>query len=173
MTFNARSAEFFQLAALLLAVVLFYLVVIPAGVTDPEGFGIDEGLPPSFSPRLVAWMAMALMVVRAATLLLFGDPTSPGADPADVPGPERQGDGDLSTRAVIGVVLALVYSLALVPHLGFVTGSLLLMPALLLAMGERRFVPLTIYPAIVVLAVWALFEQLLAIRLPPAALFTS
>ena len=40
------------LAVLLVADVLFYIVVIPAGISDPAGFGLEEGLPPSFSARV-------------------------------------------------------------------------------------------------------------------------
>jgi hypothetical protein len=178
MSLNARQVEFFQLGLLLFAVLIFYLIVIPAGVADPEGYGMDEGLPPSFSPRLVAWLAAGLMVGRLLQLALRGaDPVGRGGA-ANVAEPDNEGfDGQdsatLSMRAIIGVVIALIYSLGLVPYLGFIISSGLLMPALLLAMGERRIVPLTVYPAIVVLAVWLLFEQLLAIRLPPATLFAS
>jgi hypothetical protein len=180
MSLNARQVEFFQLGLLLFAVLLFYLIVIPVGVADPEGYGMDEGLPPSFSPRLVAWLAAGLMVGRFLQLALRGaDPVGcEGAANAaetdtDNEGFDGQDSGALSMRAITGVVIALIYSLGLVPYLGFIISSGLLMPALLLAMGERRIVPLTVYPAIVVLAVWLLFEQLLAIRLPPATLFAS
>ena len=67
---DTAGTEILQLVILLGVVAVFYFFLIPAGVTDPEGYGLDQGLPPSFSPKLVAALAALLMLVRLGKLLL-------------------------------------------------------------------------------------------------------
>ena len=45
-TFARARGEIALLALLLLADAVFYFVVIPAGIADPDDFGLDQGLPP-------------------------------------------------------------------------------------------------------------------------------
>ena len=54
---NHRT-ELYQIAILLIAVSGFYFLLIPTGIIDPEGMSLDQGLPPSFSARLVAALAI-------------------------------------------------------------------------------------------------------------------
>ena len=56
--------EIVLLAVLLIADALFYAVVIPYGIADPAGFGLDEGLPPSFPARVAAGLLALVMVAR-------------------------------------------------------------------------------------------------------------
>ena len=65
---GAAKAEWVQLTILLLADVLFYFLIIPGSIVDPDNFGLDEGLPPSFSPRLVAALIAVLISFRSARL---------------------------------------------------------------------------------------------------------
>ena len=73
MATHAHHVEMLQVVVLLVIDGLFYWLVIPAGIVDPQGFGIDEGLPPSFSARLVAVVAGALLLGRLAQLLVRGE----------------------------------------------------------------------------------------------------
>ena len=54
---SKKLAELSQLGILLGIVAIFYFIVIPFGILDPEGMSLNDGLPPSFSARLVAILA--------------------------------------------------------------------------------------------------------------------
>jgi len=68
---------------------------------------------------------------------------------------------------------ALIFAAVLVPKLGFLFGGAILLPVLLGIMGERRPAQLVVYPVLVLLAVWLLFEKLLSVRLPLGMLFAG
>lgn len=161
-----------QLLVLLLLDGLFYFLVIPAGIVDPDSFGMDEGLPPSFSARLVAALAGVLMLGRLAQLLAGGGGLGPGSD-APAPGMDSEERVAISARSVAGMGAALIFAAVLVPKLGFLSGGAILLPVLLGIMGERRPAQLVVYPVLVLLAVWLLFEKLLSIRLPLGMLFAG
>ncbi len=168
MPLAAAKPEVWQLMILLLADMVYLFVVIPLGIQDPEGFGIDEGLPPSFSARLAAVLAALLMLLRLAQLR-WGKATEAA------PAPFAPDDGDtpvgLPVRGITGMVVALVFSILVVPLVGFYAGAAIMLIVLLLLLGERHWPRLVVYPAIVTLLVWALFAQLLSIRLPSGTLF--
>ena len=67
-----NRAELCQIAILLVVVSGFYFLLIPTGIIDPEGMSLDQGLPPSFSARLVAALAAGLMLARCGQLVLSG-----------------------------------------------------------------------------------------------------
>jgi len=168
---TARSStarnEILQLVILLVVDAVFYFVLIPQGVTDPESFGIDQGLPPSFAPRLVAVLAALLMLTRLVRVLRNNDLALASSVTDE--------DDDLSSgipyRGIGGMIVALFFSIILVPIVGFHIGGALLLCAMLLIMGERRWTHLILFPLVVSTAVWLLFGQLLSIRLPTGWLF--
>ena len=63
-------SEILLLTVLLAADLLFYAVVIPFGIVDPQGFGLDEGLPPSFSAKVAAGLLALIMIIRLVGLWL-------------------------------------------------------------------------------------------------------
>jgi hypothetical protein len=159
---DAAGTEILQLVILLGVVAAFYFLIIPASVIDPDGYGMDQGLPPSFSPKLVAALAALLMLVRLGKLLL-----NRGAAVASSITDEED---DLSTglprRGLMGMAAALLFSQILIPVLGFYIASGLLLFGLLAVLGERTAIRLIGFPLIVMAVVWGLFGQLLSIRLP-------
>lgn len=168
----AYRDEMLQLMLLLVLDGFFYFMVIPAGIVDPEAFSMDQGLPPSFSARLVALLAGALLLGRLVQLLARGgrDPDS-GTSHAD---PESGGEPvTISVRSVAGIAAAMLFAGILVPTVGFLAGGAVLLLVLLAIMGERRALRLATYPAIVMLMVWLLFEKALSIRLPVGTLFAQ
>jgi hypothetical protein len=172
MVSRTRHAEIVQLVLLLLLDGVFYVHLIPAGIVDPAAFGMDEGLPPSFSARLVAVLAGMLMLGRLIQLLASTPP--PEEKPAAVPDAELNLDAVIiSPRSVAGIAAALVFAGVLAPYLGFLTGGAILLLALLAITGERRPLRMLLSTACVMLLVWLLFEQLLSIRLPVGALFAQ
>ena len=165
---GSAGSEILQLAILLSLDAVFYFVIIPAGISDPEGIGLDQGLPPSFSARLVAIIAALLMGFRLARLLL-------NENAAIVPriADEDELSAGFPKRGLMGMGAALVFSILVVPFAGFYIASALLLCVLLLILGEVRPSRLLAFPLLVVAVVWLLFAQLLSIRLPAGELFTG
>lgn len=178
---KTRNSELIQLSLLLALVALFYLFVIPAGIVDPEGMGLDQGLPPSFSARAVAWVTAALLLGRVAQLTLRS-PKDPGqtgsADSATDQNlahhDEDDGDGvTISPRVMAGVASALIFAFVLIPLFGFAPASIVLLIALLIILGERHVGRLLGLPVIVTAGVWLLFEKALSVSLPTGSLFSA
>jgi len=172
---SARRIEFIELLFLLALVAVFFFFVIPTGITDPDGFILDEGLPPSFSARLVAGIAAFILLLRIARLG-FSTGTPPDSQKAPVQGPT---DGEpvstempvsLTGRVWIGVAVAWLFAFGLVPSLGFVIASVLTLALMLFVLGERSGVRLVLFPLAVSAGVWLLFEQLLSVKLPVGTL---
>ena len=178
MAYSTTRSEFYQLAVLLIAVAAFYFLIIPTGIVDPNGMSIDQGLPPSFSAKLVAALAGGLMVIRCVQLVCFRPSVAPdtaaGADEAseiaadDDPQPEGW-----PVRGLLSMAAGLVFAYALVPLIGFFPAGFLLLVVLLKILGETRPLSLIVPPVIVSAMVWLLFEQLLSIRLPDGSLFSG
>lgn len=166
----ARRTEVFELLFLLGVVALFYFVTIPAGITDPDGFVLDEGLPPSFSARLIAVLAALILLARLVRLGFF--PTSalaPTKDDATVE-PASEFSTLLTRRVWIGVVVSLVFAFVLVPVFGFAIASVLTIGVMLFVLGERSRLRLVLFPLLVTTGVWLLFGQLLSVKLPEGLL---
>lgn len=176
---SPKQAETLQLLLLLAVDTIFFFVIIPHGVQDPEGFGWDQGLPPSFSVRLVAAIAAILMLGRLVKIHFAKTPDPAAAVPAgralDVLDEDAEPDLDagVPVRGIMGMAAALIFSIVLVPIAGFFIGSAALLVSMLLILGERRLSRLAIFPGIVILLIWILFGQLLSIRLPVGWLFSG
>ena len=173
-----NRAELCQIAILLVVVSGFYFLLIPTGIIDPEGMSLDQGLPPSFSARLVAALAAGLMLARCGQLVLSGRSDASnmtgGADEV----PVIAGDAAVRTegppvRGILSMGAGLIFAYALVPMIGFFPAGILLLVVLLKVLGETRPLFLVLPPIVVTTMVWALFEQLLSIRLPDASLFAG
>ncbi len=172
---SARRVELTELLFLLGLVAVFYFFVIPAGITDPDGFVLDEGLPPSFSARLVAVLAAFVILLRVVRLYWLPDaspksaPASHSTQSTDEPVPSEP-RVSLTRRVWIGVGVAWLFAFGLVPVLGFPVASVLTLALMLFVLGERSVPRLVLFPIIVTLGVWILFEQLLSVKLPPGLL---
>ncbi|MFK7965666.1 MAG: tripartite tricarboxylate transporter TctB family protein [Burkholderiaceae bacterium] len=174
-----RLAEWSQLAILLALLGVFYFVIVPAGIEDPADMGFDQGMPPSFSARAAAIVAALIVLGRMVQLLVGGGQPrlSQQQDSARLvsePGEEAESDSVvISGRVVAGIAAALVYAYALLPQLGFVAGSLVLLVSLLVMLGEKSPFRLLVLPMLVTFGVWLLFVQALGVTLPTGALMTA
>ena len=164
---RAAKAEWVQLSVLLVADAFFYFLIIPTSIVDPENFGLDQGLPPSFSPRLVAVFVVMVVLLRAWQLL-FGHATT---QPDDAPDSESEVQAGLPVRALVGMAAGLLFATVLIPMVGFFLAGAILLVVLLGILGEKRWTRLAAFPAIVMLLIWGLFAQLLSLRLPLGMLF--
>ena len=156
--------------AILGGVALFGFWVIPTSVKDPEGFGYAEGMPPSFTPNLVAWLAVLVLVLR---LVHMAWPMV--VQRMDAPGPAITEVAEEPTRpiqAVLSISACLLYAMVFVPYLGFYISGLALIFTLILILGERRIVIVLGVPVVMLGGVYLLFEVVLTIILPPGSLMT-
>lgn len=166
-TFARARGEIALLAFLLLADVMFYFVVIPAGIADPDDFGLDQGLPPSFSARVAAILMAVIMAIRLVHLL-----RAPAvAQAANEASGSHESENAL--RNVGGIAAALVFAFGLVPVLGYYLGGVCMVATLIAVMGERRWPYLLWQPAAVMGFIWLLFDQVFSIELPIGLLFGS
>ena len=163
---HPRRSEIALLCGLLLADAAFYFVAIPHGIEDPEGFGLDQGLPPSFSARAAAILMGLIMGVRLLWVLAGGQVAAPD---------EEAGNGDAGTgswrRNAAGIGIALVFAVVLVPLAGYYLAAACMIIALMTAMGERRWPRLVGQPIAVTGLIWLLFDRIFSIRLPTGMLF--
>ena len=161
--------EIVLLCGLLLADAAFYFIVIPNGIADPAGFGLDQGLPPSFTARVVAILMAVIMALRLVRLMLQPDlANSAEVDPADGGVAVETATG---LRNLAGIFCGLVFALALVPLAGYYLAGVCMVAALMFVMEERRWPYLIVQPLAVIGLIWALFDQVFSIRLPSGLLF--
>lgn len=161
--------EISLLLALLAASALFYFLVIPNGIIDPDGFGIGQGLPPSFTARITVILIAVILGVRLLQLLVnpaVAEPTETdlGHDIA----PTDSGSGP---RNFAGIACALVFAFVLVPIIGYYLASIGMIAALMLVMGETRWPYLVGQPLAVMGLIWLLFDRVFSIKLPAGWLF--
>tara|TARA_B100000214_G_scaffold347117_1_gene298205 strand:- start:126 stop:662 length:537 start_codon:yes stop_codon:yes gene_type:complete len=168
---SKKLAELSQLGILLGIVAIFYFIVIPVGILDPEGMSLNDGLPPSFSARLVAILASVLMIIRFLQILCIkpsgmaqGELHS--SNSADITGGNYSKPQDIPVRGILSMSVGLVFAYLLTPLLGFFPAGFILLVVLLKILGETRTLFLILPPVIVTIIIWLLFGQILSIRLP-------
>ena len=160
----AARREIWLLFVLLAAGVMFYFFVIPKGIADPDGFGIGQGLPPSFTARVAVILIGLILGIRFVQLVI--NPAAANieqTDPIDVALPTENNSG---LRNVTGIVCALIFAFVLVPAIGYYFASIVLIAALMLVMGETRRLYIIGQPIAVIGLVWVLFDQIFSIKLP-------
>jgi len=161
--------EISLLVALLAANALFYFVVIPNGITDPDGFGIDQGLPPSFTARVAAILIATILGARL--LQLFVNPAAAQPEETDAGNGIAPADSGSGLRNFAGIVCALVFAFVLVPLIGYYMASIGMIAALMLVMGETRWPYLVGQPLAVMGLIWLLFDRVFSIKLPAGWMF--
>ena len=176
---NSRKfAELGQLGILLTIVAIFYFIIIPVGILDPEGMSLNEGLPPSFSARLVAILAAVLMIVRSFQILYLKPSEISKAkvhadNSSDITGENSSKTQEIPIRGLLSMSAGLIFAFIMTPFLGFFPAGFLLLVILLKILGETRTLFLFLPPVIVTIMIWLLFGQLLSIRLPDGIIFSG
>lgn len=105
---------------------LFFAVLIPQGVVEPKKIKY-AALSPSYYPRFVAIALIILGLAVSVRSMLFrgnndqGSPAHPNA----------------AVRTLIVFVILAIYA-AVIPTLGFIVASILVLIAMLWLAGERR-----------------------------------
>jgi hypothetical protein len=161
--------EITLLLALLAANAIYYFIVIPNGIADPDGFGVDQGLPPSFTARSAALLIATILGVRLTQLLIKPSAAEPAeSNPENGAALPESGSG---LRNFAGIVCALIFAFVLMPLIGYYLASIGMIAALMLVMGETRWPYLIGQPVAVIGLIWMLFDQVFSIKLPVGWLF--
>ncbi|MGI9475221.1 MAG: tripartite tricarboxylate transporter TctB family protein [Hyphomicrobiaceae bacterium] len=161
--------EIWLLLVLLAASAIFYFFVIPKGIADPDGFGIGQGLPPSFTARVTVILIGLILAVRLIQLLV--NPAAAAAEPSDPGTAAVSTESGSGLRNVIGIACALAFAFALVPAIGYYLASIAMIAALMRVMGETRWLYIIAQPVAVIGLIWVLFDQVFSIKLPVGWLF--
>ena len=172
-----NRAELCQIAILLVAVSGFYFLLIPSGIIDPEGISLTRAAT-KFLARLVAALAAGLMLARCGQLILYGrsvafNKTNHADEALEISGDAAERTKGPPVRGILSMAAGLIFAYAMVPMIGFFPAGILLLFVLLRVLGETRPLFLVLPPIVVTTLVWALFEQLLSIRLPDGSLFAG
>lgn len=163
--------EIWLLLALLVASAIFYFFVIPNGIADPDGFGIGQGLPPSFTARVAIILVGLILGVRLIQLLV--NPAAADIAESDPGTAVILTESGSSLRNVAGIACALIFAFALVPTIGYYLASIVMIATLMWVMGERRWLYITGQPVAVIGLIWVLFDRVFSIKLPTGWLFSG
>lgn len=161
--------EIWLLLALLAAGVLFYFIIIPNGIADPDGFGIGQGLPPSFTARIAVILIGVILAVRFIQLLL--NPAAAHVEQSDPGVATVSTEGGSGLRNIAGIACALTFAFALVPAIGYYFASIAMIAVLMRVMGETRWLHIISQPVAVIGLIWVLFDRVFSIKLPVGWLF--
>ncbi|MGI9479820.1 MAG: tripartite tricarboxylate transporter TctB family protein [Hyphomicrobiaceae bacterium] len=161
--------EIWLLLALLAASAIFYFFVIPNGIADPDGFGIGQGLPPSFTARVAVILIGVILGVRLIQLLV--NPAAATIEPSDPGTAAVSTESGSGLRNIGGIACALAFAFALVPAIGYYLASTAMIAALMWVMGETRWLYIFGQPIAVIGLIWLLFDRIFSIKLPVGWLF--
>ena len=128
---------------------VFLLFVIP--------FDIEAGPEDVLSPSLVPNVMVGLIVFLALILIVKNRRHSADPQASD----ERSPISIPEVRAVVWVVAILAAAILLFMWFGVIPAAVVLVVGLMLAMGERHWLPLVLTPLSLLVGAYLLFYQLL------------
>lgn len=161
--------EIWLLLILLAAGAIFYFFVIPMGIADPDGLGIGQGLPPSFTARVAVILIGVILGVRLIQLLV--NPAAADVEQSDPSTAAISSENRSGLRNLAGIACALAFAFALVPAIGYYLASIAMIAALMRVMGETRWLYIIGQPFAVIGLIWVLFDRVFSIKLPVGWLF--
>ncbi len=138
--------------------ILIGLYAIWEGTKMPEDLVMKIG--PSFFPNILA----GILILFSATLIINA---LRGKSKGEV-APLKLSDKGVQ-RGLITLVSTIVFCVALDP-LGFIPSAIVFLVFMMLVMGNRKPLQLTIAPPLVALAIWLVFEKVLNLSMPAGIL---
>jgi len=162
---SEKSREIATIAGLLLVTAILGFVLIPIGIR--EGFGSDgAGLSPRFMPELATiGMAVALIFGLAKQFL--------AAESGDAAKSVSENNGGDPMRALIVISICLFFALIGFRVAGFYLGGVVMASSLTVLLGERKILKVVVFPILVLLVIYVVFEFGFQIRLPKSDLISS
>lgn len=138
--------------------ILIGIYAIWEGTKMPEDLVMKIG--PSFFPNILA----GFLILFSATLIINA---LRGKSKGEV-APLKLSDKGVQ-RGLITLVATIVFCVALDP-LGFIPTAIVFLVFMMLVMGNRKPLQLTIAPPLVTLAIWLVFEKVLNLSMPAGIL---
>jgi hypothetical protein len=162
---SVKSREIIIITVLLLSTAIFGFVLIPAGIG--EGFGASgAGLSPRFMPELATiGIAGALLFGLARHLFVAASNEEPDSS--------SEAEGGHPLRAVTVIAICLFFSLIGFRMAGFYLGGIAMACSLTLLLGERKLINVIVFPVLVLIVIYLVFEFGFQIRLPKLGLIPS
>lgn len=140
-----RQANLISALVLLIASVLFWFWVIPAQIGESQGEEV--------SPRLLPYICVLGIGVLSIFLLVNNWRAKGNEQASPISWAEAR------AFAVIGSLLAI--GIGVFMYLGALAATLFIVWGILLAMGERRPLPLLLIPGVLLLGAYLLFYKVL------------
>lgn len=162
---SGKSREVAIIAGLLIATAIFGFVLIPIGIR--EGFGSGgAGLSPRFMPELATIGIAAALIFGLVKHLLV-------TDSGDAAVSVSESDDGHPMRAVIVIAICLFFALIGFRLAGFYLGGVVMASFLTALLGERKLLKVVVFPILVLLVIYIVFEFGFQIRLPKSGLIAS
>jgi len=162
---SVKFRELIIISVLLLTTAIFGFVLIPVGIR--EGFGSSgAGLSPRFMPEL-ATIGISLALIFGLLRHVFFAASN------DVPEGSSDHEGAHPLRAVIVISICLFFALIGFSLAGFYLGGFAMAFSLTMLLGERKFVKVVIFPILVLVVIYLVFEFGFQIRLPKSGFIPS
>ena len=148
------------LILILLGITLSFIFwIIPESIEDPENFGLQDGLNPSFAPYLVGFFAFFTLVFEYVKNHILNPKARSASE-------KNSFSKEVFYRILKIIILCLFYSLFLIETLGFYLSSLIFISLLSFFLGEKRILILFLFPTLLILVVFLGFELGFNIFLP-------
>jgi len=149
-----------SLILILLGITLSFIFwIIPESIEDPENFGLQDGLNPSFAPYLVGFFGFFTLVFEYVKNHIF----NPKARLANE---KISFSKEIFYRSIKIIIVCLFYSFFLIETLGFYLASLIFITLLSFFLGEKRILILFFFPILLMTVVFVSFEIGFNIFLP-------
>jgi hypothetical protein len=162
---SVKIREITIIVVLLLSTAIFGFVLIPIGIA--EGYGSSgAGLSPRFMPEIAT--------IGIAAALLFGLFKHVFvAESNAIPAVDAEIEAGHPLRAVAIMIICLFFSIIGFRLAGFYLGGLAMAAILTLILGERELLKVIVFPILVLLVIYVVFEFGFQIRLPKSGLIPS
>ena len=149
-----------SLILILLSITLSFIFwIIPESIEDPENFGLQDGLNPSFAPYLVGFFAFFTLFFEYVKSYIFYPKTGLGSEKISF-------STEVLYRIIKIIIVCLLYSFFLIETLGFYLASLIFISFLSFFLGEKRILILLFFPILLMSVVFFSFEIGFNIFLP-------
>jgi len=166
-TLRYRTKIEFGVTAAIFLIAGFFLIL--ALDINPDS---DEAIGPRFVPMFIAVTMLVLGVLISVLALMNNDQRSTGVEasgdliPAEAYDEDDFGFRDANVRRVFAVIACGAAYIALFFAFGYLVSTLLSMILIMLAFGNRRPVPLIIYPVVGTVVYQYIFMGLMGLHDP-------
>ena len=163
MNINKNYHEKLLILFLFVSTLFFIFWIIPKSIIDPEGFGLRDGLPPSFSAYLVGLFCLTTLISAYIKINLTNKNNPLNKNIISF-------SSNIFFRSSKIIIICLLYSFLFIEYLGFYIGSLIFLYILTFLLGEKRIFVSILFPILLMVCVYLGFNVGFNIFLPEGKL---